>query len=319
MASITNVVSMKSFSREEIEAILDLSLAFENIARGIQESHLLAGKVLATLFYEPSTRTRLSFESAMIRLGGSVLSVADMRRTSSVWKGESLADTICTVENYADVIVLRHPEAGAAATAAKYATVPVLNAGDDANEHPTQALLDLLTIRRERGCIDGLTITLVGDHAHSRVTNSLAYGLANYDVNLIFVNPPTLAVSRDVLNDVERRGVSVQETDDLEQALQKTDVVYIFRIQKERFADPEEYERLKGAYRLDRSMLEKVGREITVMHPMPRIDELPEEVDALPGACYFRQSFNGVLVRMALLSLVLGKVQLRACLSAQRH
>lgn len=311
MASISDVVSMKSFSREDTDAILDLSLSFEDIARGVQESNLLAGKVLATLFYEPSTRTRLSFETAMLRLGGRVLSVADARRTSSVWKGESLADTVRTIQNYADVIVLRHPEAGAAALAAKYATVPVINAGDDANEHPTQALLDLLTIRRERGRIDGLTITLVGDHAHSRVTNSLTYGLANYDVNLIFVNPPTLAVSRDVLNYAKERGVSVEETDDLEHALEKTDVVYIFRIQKERFADPEEYERVKGSYRLDRSMLEKVGRDITVMHPMPRIDELPEEVDELPGACYFRQSFNGVLVRMALLSLVLGKVQLR--------
>jgi aspartate carbamoyltransferase catalytic subunit len=310
MSSITNVVSMKSFSREEIDAILDLSLSFENVARGIQESHLLGGKVLATLFYEPSTRTRLSFESAMIRLGGSVLSVADMRGTSSVWKGESLADTIRTVQNYADVIALRHPEAGAAATAAKHAGVPVLNAGDDANEHPTQALLDLLTIRRERGCIDGLTITVVGDHAHSRVTNSLAYGLANYDVNLILVSPPSLAVSRDVVSYVRGRGVSVEETDSLEQALQKTDVVYIFRIQKERFTDPKEYERLRGSYHLDRSTLERVGREITVMHPMPRIDELSLEVDVLPGACYFRQSFNGVLVRMALLSLVLGKARL---------
>lgn len=310
MASITNVVSMKSFSREEINAILDLSLTFENIAQGIQESHLLAGKVLATLFYEPSTRTRLSFESAMVRLGGRVLSVADMRRTSSAWKGESLADTIRTVENYADVIVLRHPEAGAAAVAAQCASVPVLNAGDDANEHPTQALLDLLTMQRERGCIDGLTISLVGDNAHCRATNSLAYGLANYDVNLILVNPPTLAVSRDVLNYVEGRGLSVEETDDLEQALRKSDVVYIFRLQKERFADPKEYEQLRGAYRLDRAMLEKAGREITVMHPLPRVDELPEEVDTLPGASYFRQMFNGVLVRMALLSLVLGKVQL---------
>jgi aspartate carbamoyltransferase catalytic subunit len=284
MASITDVVSMKPFSRKEIDAILDLALTFEKVARGDQESHLLSGKVLATLFYEPSTRTRLSFEAAMVRLGGKVLSVADMRRSSSAWKGESLADTIRTVENYADAIVLRHPEAGAAATAAQCASVPVLNAG--------------------------LTITLVGDHKHCRATNSLAFGLANYNVNLILVNPPSLDVSRNVLNYVKERNLSVEETNDLEDAIQRSNVVYIFRIQKERFADPEEYERLKGAYRLDRALLEKTGRDLTIMHPLPRVDELPEEVDALPGASYFRQTFNGVLVRMALLSLVLGKAQL---------
>jgi aspartate carbamoyltransferase catalytic subunit len=310
MTRITDVVTMKQFSREEVDGILDLSLTFEDIARGVKESHLLAGKVLATLFYEPSTRTRLSFEAAMVRLGGSVLSAADMRRTSSAWKGETLTDTIRTVESYADAIVLRHPEAGAAAVAAGCAAVPVLNAGDGPNEHPTQALLDLLTIRRERGCIDGLTVAIVGDNAHCRATSSLAYGLVHYDVQLILVNPPSLAAPRDILNYVRDRGMSVEETDDLEQALQRTDVVYTFRMQKERFEDPADYERLKGAYRLDRAALEKTGRDITVMHPLPRVDELPEEVDTLPGASYFRQPFNGVLVRMALLSLVLGKAQL---------
>ena len=310
MASITDVVSMKSFSREELDGIFDLAVSFEDVARGVEGSDLLTGKVLATLFYEPSTRTRLSFETAMLRLGGQVLSVADARRTSSVWKGESLADTVRTVQNYADVIVLRHPEAGAAATAAKYATVPVINAGDDANEHPTQAMLDLLTMWRERGQIDGLTVVLVGDHKHSRVTKSLAYGLANYDVNLLLVNPPALAIPRDVLKYVHDRGLSVEETSDLRGALKRADVVYIFRIQKERFACPEEYERVKGSYRIDRAMLEEVGKDITVMHPMPRIDELTEDVDTYSGACYFRQSFNGVLARMALLALVLGKARL---------
>jgi aspartate carbamoyltransferase catalytic subunit len=276
----------------------------------LEESHLLAGKVLATLFYEPSTRTRLSFEAAMVRLGGRVLSVADMKRTSSAWKGETLTDTIRTVESYADVIVLRHPEAGAAAVAAACTTVPVLNAGDGPNEHPTQALLDLLTIRREHGRIDGLTVAIVGDNAHCRATPSLAYGLANYDVHLILVNPPSLAVSRDVRNYLKERSLSVEETDDLEFALERTDVVYTFRLQKERFADPSEYEQMKGAYRLDRATFEKAGREMTIMHPLPRVDELPEEVDTLPGASYFRQPFNGVLVRMALLALVLGKAQL---------
>jgi aspartate carbamoyltransferase len=319
MSSITDVVSIKSFSREEIEAILDLALTFEPIAQGLEESHLLAGKVLATLFYEPSTRTRFSFESAMVRLGGQVLSAADMRATSSVWKGESLADTVRTVQNYADAIVIRHPQAGAAATAAEYSVVPVLNAGDDANEHPTQALLDLLTIRRERGSIDGFTVAFLGDQSHSRATNSLAYALANYDVRLIFVSPPSLAVSPEVLSYVQARGVAVEETDRVDKVLERTDVVYVSRIVKERFTDPEQYERLKGSFQLNRSMLETAGRQITVMHPMPRVDELSEDVDVLPGACYFRQSFNGVLVRMALLSLVLGKVQLRPYLAAQHR
>lgn len=311
MGSVQHVVSMKPFSREQIDGVLNLANSFEKTARGQQKSDLLAGKVLTTLFYEPSTRTRLSFESAMVRLGGQVLSVADAKKTSSVWKGETLEDTILTIANYSDVIAMRHPMAGAAAIAAEVSPVPILNGGDDANEHPTQALLDLLTILRERGTIDGLTVTLVGDHAHSRVTNSLLFGLANYDVKVILVNPPSLAVSRETLKYVQDKGLSVEETSDLAAALRKTDVVYIFRIQKERFEDPAEYERVKGGYQLDRAMLEAAGREITVMHPMPRVDELSTDVDDMPGACYFRQSFNGVMLRMALLAWVLGRATLR--------
>jgi aspartate carbamoyltransferase len=302
---------MKSFSREQIDGILNLANSFEHVAQGHEKSDLLAGKVLTTLFYEPSTRTRLSFESAMVRLGGQVLSVADAKKTSSVWKGETLEDTILTIANYCDVIAMRHPMAGAAAIAAQVSSVPILNGGDDANEHPTQALLDLLTILRERGTIDGLTVTLVGDHAHSRVTNSLLFALANYDVNVILVNPPSLAVSRETLTYAQDKGLSMEETSDLAAALKKTDVVYIFRIQKERFEDLAEYERVKGGYQLNRAMLEAAGREITVMHPMPRVDELSTDVDDMPGACYFRQSFNGVMLRMALLAWVLGKATLR--------
>jgi len=307
MSSIHDVVSMKPFSRKQIDGILDLSETFEDVARAKKPSNLLAGHVVATLFYEPSTRTRLSFESAMVRLGGQVLSVADALKTSSAWKGESLEDSILTVQNYADVIVLRHSERGSAERAAAVADAPVLSGGDDANEHPTQALLDLLTIRREQGKIDGNTVTLVGDHKHSRVTNSFIYGLANYKVNVILVNPPELAIAPDVLKHVQDKGLKVEETSDLAAALKKTDVVYIFRIQKERFKDPQEYERVKGSYVINRAMLEAAGRPITVMHPMPRLDELSTDVDTYPGACYFRQSFNGVLIRMALFALVLGK------------
>jgi len=309
MAALTDVISMKPFSREEIEAILDLSLTFEEVARGVKDSQLLAGKVLCTLFYEPSTRTRLSFESAMLRLGGKLMSVADAAKTSSAWKGETIADIVRTIENYADVIAIRHPIAGAAEEAAKYASIPILNAGDDANEHPTQALLDLLTIRRERGRIDGLNIAVVGDHKYSRVTRSLAYGLAHYDVNVTLVNPPPLALPRDTLEEAKRGRATFEETDDVQKALGKADVVYIFRIQRERLP-AKEYDRVKGSYVIDRAILEKTGREITLMHPMPRVGELLEDVDSYPGACYFRQSFNGVLVRMALLALVLGKAQI---------
>jgi aspartate carbamoyltransferase catalytic subunit len=306
------MVSLKPFSREQLDGILDLAESFEDIARGEKRSELLAGKVLATLFYEPSTRTRLSFETAMLRLGGQVLSVADALKTSSAWKGESLADTVRTVQNYADAIAIRHPEKWAAHNAAKYAAVPVLNAGDNANEHPTQGLLDLLTVRRERGSIDGQTIVMVGDNKHCRSNHSFADGLANYDARLILVNPPELALDRQQIKEIEAKGrLAVEETAELAGALKQADVMYIVRIQKERYSDPAEYERMKGTYKVDRAMLKAAGPNISVMHPMPRVDELAPDVDDYPGACYFRQSFNGVLIRMALLALVLGKAQLR--------
>jgi len=312
MSSIRDVVSLKLFSREQLDGILDLAESFEDIARGKKRSELLAGKVLATLFYEPSTRTRLAFETAMLRLGGQVLSVADALQTSSAWKGESLADTVRTVQNYADAIAIRHPEKWAAHNAAKYASVPVLNAGDDANEHPTQGLLDLLTVRRERGSIDGQTIVMVGDNKHCRSNHSFADGLANYNARLVLVNPPELALDREQIKEIEAKGrLAVGETTDLPEALKQADVMYIVRIQKERYSDPAEYERMKGSYKVDRAMLEAAGPNISVMHPMPRVDELAPDVDDYPGACYFRQSFNGVLIRMALLALVLGKAQLR--------
>ena len=311
MTVFSDFVTTQDLSREQIDGILDLALSYEDIVRETQVSHVLAGKILATLFYEASTRTRLSTESAMRRLGGRVISVADMRGTSSVWKGESLIDTVRTVQNYADALAIRHFEAGAGQTAAEFSDVPIINCGDGANEHPTQAMLDLLTVRRERGSIDGQTIALVGDHKHSRPTNSLIYALSNYDVRLIMVSPPSLVTQRKVFEEGKRRGLRLEETDDLRGALKDADVVYIFRIQKERFKDPAEYDQVKGSYEMDRAMLEETGRDdITVMHPMPRIDELSYDVDDYPGACYFRQAFNGVLVRMALLALLLGKAEL---------
>ncbi len=310
MARFTDFISTKDLSRADIDGILKLALSMEDIARGKKLSNLLAGKVLATLFYEPSTRTRLSFESAMLRLGGSLLSAADMKRTSSVWKGESLEDTVRTVQNYADIIAIRSPDRGAAEIAAKYADVPVINCGDDAHEHPTQAMLDLLTIQCERGSIDGQTVVIVGDHKHSRPVNSLIYAFSNYKVKLILVSPKQLVTQRDVMDEAKKRKMNIVETEDLQGSLKEADVVYIYRIQKERFDSPEEYERAKGSYVLDRAMIEAAGRNITVLHPMPRIDELSYDVDNMPGACYFRQSFNGVLIRMALMALLLGKAEL---------
>jgi aspartate carbamoyltransferase len=217
------------------------------------------------------------------------------------------------VQNYADIIAIRHPAKWTAHDAAKVADVPILNAGDDANEHPTQGLLDLLTVRRERGSIDGQTIVMVGDNKHCRSNHSFADGLANYDARLILVNPPELALDREQVREIQSRGrLTVEETDDLAGALKQADVMYIVRIQKERYADPAEYERMKGSYVVDRAMLEAAGRLIAVMHPMPRVDELSADVDDYPGACYFRQSFNGVLIRMALLSLLLGRADLPA-------
>ncbi len=309
MASFTDFVSTKDLTRQEIDGILDLAETFEDIARSKKTSQLLAGRVLATLFYEPSTRTRFSTETAMLRLGGKLLSTADMKQASSVWKGESLTDTIRTVQNYSDIIAIRHPEAKAAEIAAAAADVPVINCGDDSNEHPTQAMLDALTIRRERGSIDGQTVVMVGDLRHARI-RSLPYVLSNYRVKLTLVSPPALAYQWEVIEELKRRGMQVRETADLREALKDADVVYIFRIMKERFSDLEEYERLKGSYTLNRTMLEETGHKIAVMHPMPRLDELSYDVDEYPGACYFRQSFNGVLIRMALLSLLLGKARL---------
>jgi aspartate carbamoyltransferase len=246
----------------------------------------------------------------MLRLGGQVLSVADARSTSSSWKGESLEDTIRTVQNYTDAIVLRHPESGAAATAAQVASVPVFNAGDGTTDHPTQGMLDALTIQRERGSIDGQTVVLCGDHLHARGSKSRAYVLSNYDARLILVSPHQLFIQREVLAGLRERGMQVEETEDLRRALQEADVVLMSRIQKERYETHEEYEQVKGSYWLNRAMLENLDRIITVMHPGPRTDELSPDVDDYPGACYFRESFNGLLVRMALLATVLGGAKL---------
>ena len=299
-----DVLRADQFTTDDMELILERAATYEAALSAGEELDELRGKILATLFFEPSTRTRLSFEAAMQRLGGRVLSVSEAKSTSAS-KGESLHDTIKTVDGYADAIVLRHPEVGAAEVAARATRKPVLNAGDGAGEHPTQSLLDLYTIRKEQGRVEGLTISLVGDLKHGRTVHSLATLLSQFGVSFQFVSPQALQMPRDVVQRVQARGVSVRETDDLGRALAESDVVYMTRIQRERFADPAEYDRLKDAYVLTRAGLGKAKPSITIMHPLPRVNEIAADVDGLPGAAYFRQSANGVPVRMALLALLI--------------
>jgi aspartate carbamoyltransferase catalytic subunit len=299
-----DIVSIEDFSQAEINRILDVAKTMEPLAKG--GSFMLNGKILATLFFEPSTRTRLSFEAAMLKLGGGNIGFAEPD-ISSTRKGENLADTIRTVENYADVIALRHSLEGAAKLAAEFATVPIINAGTGAEEHPTQALIDLYTMRKEKGKIDGLKIALVGDLRYGRTVHSLAYALAMYNVELYLVSPETLRMRKDVLQTIKNK-IPVTETA-LDKIIPQIDVLYVTRIQKERFPDAAEYAKVKGAYRIDLKTLEKAKKDLTILHPLPRVDEIAPEVDGTPQARYFQQVGNGVVVRMALLSLVLGAVQ----------
>jgi aspartate carbamoyltransferase catalytic subunit len=262
---------------------------------------------MATLFYEPSTRTRLSFESAMIRLGGSVVTTESAREFSSAAKGETLEDTIRIVEGYADVIVLRHFESGAARRAADVASVPILNAGDGPGQHPTQALLDVYTIQKEIGRLDGITVAMVGDLANGRTVRSLAYLLARFDdVRLFFVAPGVVKMKEDIKEYLTRHGVHFEEKEDLIEVAQQSDVIYQTRIQRERFGDRiADYESARGKYIVDSTIMEALPETGRVLHPLPRIDEIAPEVDADPRAAYFRQAHNGIYIRMALLRMVL--------------
>ncbi len=269
-------------------------------------SDMLRGKIMATLFFEPSTRTRLSFESAMTRLGGTALGFAEPKGTS-VEKGENLADTVRVVENYADLLVVRHPLEGAARMAAEFSKMPVINAGSGAEEHPTQALLDLYTIRKELGSIDGLNIGLIGDLRFGRTVHSLAYALSQFKVKLFLISPEILRMRKEVLEEVSKH-VTVKETASFQEHLRELDVIYMTRVQKERFADLAEYEKVKGSYRLTAEELLKAKKNSIVMHPLPRVDEVAPDVDVTSHAKYFQQVRYGVVLRMGLLALVLGAV-----------
>jgi len=299
-----DIISVKDFSREEINYIFKTAKAMEPLAS--KGSQMLRGKILATLFYEASTRTRLSFESAMQKLGGSTIGFAEAE-IASVKKGENLADTVRTVENYADVIALRHPLEGAARLAAEFSKVPILNGGSGAEEHPTQALLDLYTMVKEKGKVDGLKIAIAGDLRYGRTVHSLANALSLYDTELFLVSPETLRMRREVLQTIKER-IPVTEKTSLEKIVPLVDVLYVTRIQRERFPDPAEYAKVKGSYRVDLQSLGEAKKDLIILHPLPRVDEIATEVDDTPYARYFQQVRNGIVVRMALLALILGAV-----------
>lgn len=298
-----HIISMRDFSRVEIDCILQRAETLETFASK-RSSNLLDGKILAMLFYEPSTRTRLSFEAAMKRLGGETISMVSTEASSAA-KGEILADTIKVVGEYADVIVLRHPKEGSARMSAEMSDVPIINAGDGAGHHPTQTLLDLYTIKRESQ-LHNLNIALIGDLKYGRTVHSLAYALSLYDANISLVSPEQLCMPSEIKEDLTKRGINVYETTKLKDVMEDADVIYVTRIQKERFPDISEYQKVAGSYRISLKSLKNCKEDMIIMHPLPRVDEIDIGVDSTKHAKYFKQAFYGVPVRMSVLSLVLG-------------
>lgn len=303
-----DIISVSQFSRENLEHIFAVAEDMRAIVKKQGSTDLLRGYVLACLFYEPSTRTSSSFIAAMSRLGGTIIPITQGVQFSSVSKGESLPDTIRTLESYADVIVIRHPEMGSAQIAADYARRPIINGGDGVGEHPTQALLDMFTIKEELGHIDGLNVGMVGDLRYGRTVHSLARLLCLYDVQFNFVSPEILRLPLDVMNDIRDHGLPVAETYDVADIISDVDVLYVTRVQKERFADLAQYEEVMDQYVITPELMAHAKDKMVVMHPLPRVGEISYHVDADPRAAYFRQMENGMYVRMALLAAVLGKV-----------
>jgi aspartate carbamoyltransferase catalytic subunit len=299
-----SLVSINDFTREEHTRILDLAGAFEKHPK----QRILADYVVATLFFEPSTRTRLSFESAATRLGARVIGFTDSA-SSSVTKGETLRDTILTVSNYCDIIVMRHPKEGSARFASEVASVPVINAGDGANQHPTQTLLDLYSIRKTQGSLDNLNVAFVGDLKYGRTVHSLVQALCNYKTTFHLVSPLELKLPSSVKMSIKERNLEYFQSTDLQEVLPKVDVLYMTRIQKERFSDPLDYEKVKNSYILRNSMLGTGKPNLKIMHPLPRVNEITTDVDDNPKAYYFTQALNGVFVRQALLASILGVVE----------
>ncbi|HUY24800.1 MAG TPA: aspartate carbamoyltransferase [Candidatus Saccharimonadales bacterium] len=306
LAPLSHVVAAQQFDRERLSALFGLSAQMEAVrARG--GGQLLPGRIMATLFYEPSTRTRLSFEAAMLRLGGQVIGTENARDFSSAIKGETLEDTVRIVAGYSDCIVLRHSEEGAAARAAEVSPVPVINAGDGPGQHPTQALLDLYTIQSEIGRLDDLHVVMVGDLSHGRTVHSLAYLLALYrGLRVTLVAPDPIRMSAGVITHLLKHGAEVSETEDLMGAVADADIVYQTRIQLERFSEPwDESEDQRRNFRISEEVMSRLPQGAIVMHPLPRVGEIDSAVDRDPRAAYFRQARNGVAVRMALLQMLL--------------
>jgi len=300
---LNHVIESQQFTRESLEELFDVARGMEKLSTQVKS---LANKIMISLFYEPSTRTRLSFEAAMMRLGGNVASTENAQNFSSAAKGETLEDTIRVLSGYGDVIVLRHFETGAAHRASEVSEIPIINAGDGTGQHPSQSLLDIYTIKKEIGRIDGLKIAMVGDLSNGRTVRSLAYLLSKYDnVKMYFVSPPNVTMGSDIKEHLQKHGVSFEESPDLKDVAGKVDVIYQTRIQRERFTSIEEYEKAHGVYIIDNEIMDVLPEKSIVMHPLPRVDEIKYEVDKDPRAAYFRQAHNGLYIRMALLSILL--------------
>ncbi|MFB6353017.1 MAG: aspartate carbamoyltransferase [Halobacteriales archaeon] len=295
------LISTRGLPRAEIEAVLDRAAEIDADLGAVYGRH--EGAMLGLLFYEPSTRTRLSFETAIKRLGGDAVGLGSVE-ASSVAKGETLADTARTVAGYVDAVVLRHPREGAAAMASEFVDVPLINAGDGAGQHPTQTLLDLYTIREHAG-LDDLDIGIMGDLKYGRTVHSLAGALTRFGARQRFISPPSLALPDSVRYDLDEAGAEVSQHSTVEEVLDELDVLYVTRIQRERFPDEDEYREVAGQYRIDAALLAEGPADLKVMHPLPRIDEIAPDVDGTDHAVYFEQAKNGVPVRMALLDLML--------------
>ncbi|QLD84396.1 aspartate carbamoyltransferase [Natronomonas halophila] len=296
-----HLISAKQLSRDDIEAVLDRAAEIADDPGAVADAR--EDTLLGLCFFEPSTRTKMSFDTAMKRLGGDTVDMGSVE-SSSVKKGESLADTVRVIEGYTDAVVLRHPSEGAAKLASEFVDVPVINAGDGAGQHPTQTLLDLHTIRENAGFED-LTIGIMGDLKYGRTVHSLAHALTNFDVSQHFISPESLRLPRSVRFDLHESGAQVREHTEIEEVLETLDVLYVTRIQRERFPDENEYRQVAGQYRIDAEMLEAAKDDLTVMHPLPRVDEIAPDVDDTDHATYFEQAHNGVPVRMALLDEIL--------------
>lgn len=299
-----DIVSIKDFTKDDLEFVFDTTNKISQLKPG-ERGELGKGRTLGYIFYEPSTRTRMSFEAAMASLGGNYIGIADLK-SSSVEKGESLADTIRVIDLYSDVIVLRHPMDGSSRFAAELSQNPIINAGSGSEEHPTQALLDLYTILKVKDRIDGLSIAIVGDLKYGRTVYSLLYGLANYDVNIHLVSPPSLQVRKESTYEMQGK-MKIKEHSELDEVLPEADIIYVTRIQRERFPDAQEYEKVKGTYTINEKTLEKAKKDVSVMHPLPRLDEISQSIDHTQNAIYFKQASYGKELRAALLALMLNE------------